>query len=189
LAEWICDALTISDASAQVIELPVNILTPCNRPIVRFHLSSNSKPMSHCSAAADAAESYDDINLKVPSARETENWEAGQNPALPPQRWWSEAWRIKPLGRLVWEGAMGSWQQGRSRARKPALGTYGLLTAAGGRGIAFGRSQRPCMSSARLPVLRKDRQMDIGSKVLRQLKNHRTGFSLEQPFYTDPEDR
>jgi len=42
--------------------------------------------------------SYDDINLKVPSAREAENWEAGRNPALPPQRWWSKAWQIKPLG-------------------------------------------------------------------------------------------
>jgi hypothetical protein len=42
--------------------------------------------------------SYDGVNLKVPSAREAENWEAGRNPALPPQRWWSEAWQIKPLG-------------------------------------------------------------------------------------------
>jgi len=32
---------------------------------------------------------YDAINLKVPPAREAENWEAGRNPALPPQRWWS----------------------------------------------------------------------------------------------------
>jgi hypothetical protein len=43
-------------------------------------------------------EDYDDINLKVPPARGAENWEAGRNPALPPQRWWSKAWRIKPLG-------------------------------------------------------------------------------------------
>jgi hypothetical protein len=28
-------------------------------------------------------------NLKVPPAREAENWEAGRIPALPPQRWWS----------------------------------------------------------------------------------------------------
>lgn len=29
--------------------------------------------------------------------------------------------------------------------------------------------------------------MDISSNVLRQLKNRREGFSLEQPFYTDPD--
>ncbi len=123
LVERTCDARSISNASAQAIELPVNILTARNRPGVPFRLSSISEPMSHCSAAAGGAGSYDAINLKVPSARETENWEAGQNPALPPQRWWSEAWRIKPLGRSTWEGAMGLWKQGRSRARKPALGT------------------------------------------------------------------
>jgi hypothetical protein len=48
--------------------------------------------------SGERGEDYDDINLKVPPAREAENWEAGRNPALPPQRWWSKAWRIKPLG-------------------------------------------------------------------------------------------
>jgi len=83
---------------AQGLELPIHLTTARNRPIAPFRLSSISEPMSHCSAAADGTESYDAINLKVPPAREVENWEAGQNPALPPQRWWSEAWRKKATG-------------------------------------------------------------------------------------------
>ena len=33
--------------------------------------------------------------------------------------------------------------------------------------------------------MHEDTKMDIRSNVLRQLKNRREGFSLEQPFYTD----
>jgi hypothetical protein len=49
---------------------------------------------------------------------EAENWEAGRNPALPPQRWWSSSRNGRPLGQGL--GRCRDRPNGHSRARKPA---------------------------------------------------------------------
>ncbi len=53
--------------------------------------------MSLSGVCQDAFRAYIALLKVSPSKGEAENWEAGQIPALPPQRWWSES-----LGKSHW---------------------------------------------------------------------------------------
>ncbi|NRQ13846.1 hypothetical protein BHMPCIPO_01066 [Ensifer sesbaniae] len=61
--------------------------------------------MSLSGVCQDAFRAYISLLKVSPSKGEAENWEAGQIPALPPQRWWSEGLGKKPLDGSVREGA------------------------------------------------------------------------------------
>ena len=81
--------------------------------------------------------------LKVSSSkRKAENWEAGQIPALPPQRWWSESLGKKPLDGSVREGA-GLVRKGRLLSPETSLDGHnrnGLRRAAGSEPETHGRA-------------------------------------------------